>query len=62
MASGLITVAHKSGGPKMDIIIHSKESQPTGFLASDEVEYADILCHLIRMEPTKRKLIGEAAR
>lgn len=62
MASGLIMVAHKSGGPMMDIIIHSKGSQPIGFLGSDEIEYSDILCQIIRMEPRKRKLIREAAR
>jgi alpha-1,2-mannosyltransferase len=62
MASGLIMIAHKSGGPMMDIIIHSKGSQPIGFLASDEIEYADILRHIIRMEPKKRELIREAAR
>ena len=62
MASGLIMVAHKSGGPMMDIIIHSKGSQPIGYLASDEIEYSDILCQIIRMEPRKRELIREAAR
>lgn len=62
MASGMVMVAHKSGGPKMDIIIHSKGSQPIGFLASDEIEYADVLCHIIRMKPNQRELIREAAR
>ncbi len=55
-------VAHKSGGPMMDIIIHSKGSQPIGFLASDEIEYADILCKILRMKPDKRELVREAAR
>lgn len=62
MASGMIMVAHKSGGPMMDIVIHSKGSQPIGFLASDEIEYADVLCHIIRMDSSKRDLIREAAR
>nr|CAG4637069.1 EOG090X07J8 [Ceriodaphnia reticulata] len=62
MASGLIMVAHKSGGPMMDIIIHSKGSQPIGFLASDEIEYADILCKILRMKPDNRELVREAAR
>lgn len=62
MASGLIMVAHNSGGPMMDIIIHSQGSQPIGFLASDELEYARILCKIIRMTPNKRELISQAAR
>ncbi|KZS15184.1 GDP-Man:Man(3)GlcNAc(2)-PP-Dol alpha-1,2-mannosyltransferase [Daphnia magna] len=62
MASGLIMVAHKSGGPMMDIIIHSQGSQPIGFLGSDEMEYADIMRQIIRMKPKQRELIREAAR
>lgn len=63
MASGMIMVAHKSGGPMMDIIIHGKGSQqPIGFLAADEIEYADTLCRIIRMKPSQRELIREAAR
>nr|CAG4641755.1 EOG090X07J8 [Eurycercus lamellatus] len=62
MAAGLIMVAHKSGGPLMDIVIHSKGSQPIGFLASDELEYADVICKIIRMQPEKRDLIRQAAR
>lgn len=40
MAAGLIVVAHKSGGPQMDIIV-----QPgvTGFLADTVEEYAEAL-------------------
>nr|CAG4646314.1 EOG090X07J8 [Macrothrix elegans] len=62
MASGLIMLAHKSGGPMMDILLQSKGSQPIGFLASDELEYADIMCMIIRMDPSKREKIREAAR
>eukprot|EP00005_Dracoamoeba_jomungandri_P003476 CAMPEP_0174259634 /NCGR_PEP_ID=MMETSP0439-20130205/8438_1 /TAXON_ID=0 /ORGANISM="Stereomyxa ramosa, Strain Chinc5" /LENGTH=101 /DNA_ID=CAMNT_0015343603 /DNA_START=1055 /DNA_END=1360 /DNA_ORIENTATION=+ len=36
MASGVITIAHNSGGPKQDIIHHNK----TGFLATTAFEYA----------------------
>lgn len=46
----------------MDIIIHSKGSQPIGYLASDEIEYADIMCQILRMNAAKRELIREAAR
>lgn len=46
----------------MDIVIHSKGSQPIGFLAQDEVEYAEIICKIIRMQPDERDRIRQAAR
>ncbi|XP_015916483.3 GDP-Man:Man(3)GlcNAc(2)-PP-Dol alpha-1,2-mannosyltransferase isoform X1 [Parasteatoda tepidariorum] len=42
MSAGLITIAHDSGGPKMDII-STAENQRTGFLANDVITYADAL-------------------
>lgn len=39
MAGGVITIAHNSGGPKMDIISHGQ----TGFLAQKEEEYSQIM-------------------
>jgi len=39
MAAGSITIAHNSGGPKKDLIIHGK----TGFLAATEEQYAHAL-------------------
>ena len=62
MAAGLIMVAHNSGGPRMDIIIGSNGAQPVGFLASDELEYAEIICRIIRMPADEREKIREAAR
>lgn len=62
MAAGLIMVAHRSGGPLMDIIIQSKGSQPIGFLASDELEYAEVICRIIRMRAEERENIRQAAR
>ena len=44
MASGLVTIAHRSGGPKSDIILRESE---TGFLAGSEEEYADILYRVL---------------
>ena len=38
MAAGIITVAHKSAGPKMDIIGGAPE--PVGYLADTVDEYA----------------------
>jgi len=35
MAAGLVTLAHRSGGPLMDIIVEEENSR-TGFLASHD--------------------------
>lgn len=50
MAAGLVTIAHNSGGPKADIIVDLKKEVNgnttqcrTGFLASTEEEYADVM-------------------
>ena len=37
MASGLVTIAHASGGPEHDIIGCTEE--PVGFIAKDKNEY-----------------------
>ncbi|XP_070511097.1 GDP-Man:Man(3)GlcNAc(2)-PP-Dol alpha-1,2-mannosyltransferase isoform X1 [Cardiocondyla obscurior] len=61
LAAGLIMVAHNSGGPKADII----EMHPgsiTGFLAKDEIEYANIIASIIQMNPKDRDAIRIAAR
>ena len=65
MAAGLVMVAHRSGGPLMDIVIHNGENDPTtriGFLATDEEDYSNTLAHIIRMDPNERESIREAAR
>jgi len=46
MAAGLIMVAHKSGGPLLDIVETSAGSQ-NGFLATDAVEYAENILNII---------------
>lgn len=61
MAAGQIMVAHKSGGPKADIIEEAEGSR-NGFLASDEFEYAAALATIIKMSPEARNKIREAAR
>jgi alpha-1,2-mannosyltransferase len=40
MASGLVMVAHRSGGPLLDIVVPCAGGKPTGFLASTEEEFA----------------------
>ncbi|KAJ8888060.1 hypothetical protein PR048_007546 [Dryococelus australis] len=61
MAAGLIMVAHRSGGPQMDIVEES-ESSRTGFLASDEDEYARAIAAILKIPPRARNSIREAAR
>ncbi len=45
LASALITIAHDSAGPKMDII----EPGVSGYLASDAHEFADALINVTRL-------------
>lgn len=46
IAAGLITVAHNSGGPRMDIV-----REGCGFRASTPEEYADAFSRIIRYVP-----------
>ena len=46
MAAGAIVLAHKSGGPKMDIV----EEGQTGFLASDIDSYATTMRQILEMK------------
>ncbi|GFG39376.1 hypothetical protein Cfor_03223 [Coptotermes formosanus] len=61
MAAGLVMVAHRSGGPLMDIIVESEGSQ-NGFLAADETEYAQAIATILKLSPHTRKAIQDAAR
>lgn len=61
MASGLIMVAHRSGGPKMDIIEESEGSR-NGYLATFETEYALAIATIIQLPESIRNKIREAAR
>jgi alpha-1,2-mannosyltransferase len=61
MAAGLIMVAHRSGGPLMDIVVESEGSR-NGFLAADETEYAQAIATILRLSPHERKIIRDAAR
>jgi len=58
MAAGLIVLAHKSGGSKMDII----EEGRTGFLASDIDSYATMMEQIFTMTDDDRHQIQEQAR
>lgn len=61
MAAGLIMVAHKSGGPLLDIIEESDTSR-NGFLAEDDTEYAQAIAIILVMSENVRHRIREAAR
>ncbi|KAJ4443320.1 hypothetical protein ANN_04988 [Periplaneta americana] len=61
MAAGLIMVAHRSGGPLMDIVVESEGSR-NGFLAADETEYAQAIATILKLSPRTKKVIRDAAR
>ena len=48
MAAGLLTIAHRSGGPLMDIITEETGSR-NGFLAVTPQEYAAHIAFIISM-------------
>ncbi|XP_041969048.1 GDP-Man:Man(3)GlcNAc(2)-PP-Dol alpha-1,2-mannosyltransferase isoform X2 [Aricia agestis] len=61
MAAGLITIAHRSGGPLADII-ETAEGSRTGFLAAEPAEYARAILEVIALPQHERNRIIEAAR
>ncbi len=61
MAAGLIMVAHKSGGPMLDIVEESDTSR-NGFLASEATEYAEKIAVILILSEMARNRIREAAR
>lgn len=58
MAAGAIVLAHKSGGPKLDIV----DEGQTGFLASDIDSYATTMRQILDMKSDVRQQIRERAR
>lgn len=61
MAAGLITIAHRSGGPLADIVAPHGASR-TGYLAVEPEEYARAILEVIALSSDERKRIIEAAR
>ncbi|KAF0534772.1 glycosyltransferase family 4 protein [Gigaspora margarita] len=61
MAAGIITVAHNSGGPKMDIVI-SHNGQRTGFLANDSETFASELSKAFSLSDAESRNIQINAR
>ena len=58
MAAGLIVIAHRSGSPKMDLIMHDQ----TGFLADDLDSYMTTIEQILTMTDNKRNEMQIAAR
>jgi len=57
MAAGLIPVAHRSGGPELDIV-----SPGAGYLATTKEEYADAMNAIFNLDENERIKIASAAR
>jgi len=61
MASGLVTLAHNSAGPKMDIVV-SNDGENVGYLADTVDGYVNCLKEIFHKTPQERYEIGSAAR
>lgn len=61
LAAGLLTVAHRSGGPLMDIVVEDANVR-NGFLAINEREYASMIKYIFNLSPEGRQGIRERAR
>ncbi|XP_011214462.1 GDP-Man:Man(3)GlcNAc(2)-PP-Dol alpha-1,2-mannosyltransferase [Bactrocera dorsalis] len=61
MAAGMIMVAHRSGGPLLDIIETSEGSQ-NGYLAVSAIEYANCILSIIYNSKELNDTIRNAAR
>lgn len=64
MASGVVTLAHNSAGPRMDIVVpdEAQPEQPVGFLAASATEYAEQLAAILQMGEAEVRRIQTAAR
>ncbi|CAL1581673.1 unnamed protein product [Knipowitschia caucasica] len=61
MAAGTIVLAHKSGGPKLDIVVPFEGAQ-TGFLADSVGSYASCIQTILSLSPEERLQIRLNAR
>ncbi|XP_061698457.1 GDP-Man:Man(3)GlcNAc(2)-PP-Dol alpha-1,2-mannosyltransferase isoform X2 [Syngnathoides biaculeatus] len=61
MAAGTVVLAHKSGGPKLDIVV-PYEGKRTGFLADSEDDYAAAMDTILTLTPEQRAQIQRNAR
>lgn len=61
MAAGKIILAHKSGGPKLDIVVPFEGGQ-TGFLADNEYSYAEAMERILALPSASQLQIRRNAR
>ena len=61
LAAGLLTIAHRSGGPLMDIVVEETNGR-NGFLAGHDKEYAGVISYILGMNPEGRQAIRDRAR
>lgn len=61
MAAGCVMIAHRSGGPLLDIVTEW-QGQRTGLLARDEVGFVSCLQEVAALSPDDRGIITSAAR
>lgn len=61
MAAGLVPVAHKSGGPKLDIVTEY-DGKPTGYLADSVDSFADCLHLALSLSEKEYEEMGSNAR
>jgi alpha-1,2-mannosyltransferase len=61
MASGVIPIAHNSGGPQRDIVV-PRDNRPTGYLAKTADEYANCMEEIFQKTPNERSEIQLNAR
>lgn len=61
MAAGILMIAHRSGGPRMDIIETSEGSQ-TGYLADEPEDYAKCIATILYSTKENSERIRNAAR
>jgi len=61
MAAGILMIAHRSGGPRLDIIETSEGSQ-TGYLADEAEDYARCIATILYNTKERNDRIRNAAR
>lgn len=57
----VLSAAHKSAGPMMDIVL-DEDGHQTGFLASKKEEFADAIIKVLRMSEKERQEMAAASR
>ena len=62
MAAGLLTIAHDSAGPKMDIITEQPNEKRTGYLANTQEEYAECMRQALTLSEKEAERVRQRAR